>query len=211
VLKLNKIDLVSYASAFVSFILKPLKSFNIKEIILFGSVARGDFDNKSDIDLFINIGNEKESDKIKKVVNNELSKFYKSKINEIWINKGVTNKFVIKVGVLEKWKLKRSIIADGITLYGKYKPYPEKVEHYYLFAFEPIKDITKRNRIIRKLFGRKEGKFASQGFVNEINGERLSPTSFIIPISFSEKIFGIFKKEKIDYKIYEVWSDQFKK
>lgn len=208
---MNKTDLISYASAFVSFILKPLKDFDIKEIILFGSVARGDFDKESDIDIFINIQNGKDSDKIHEIIINNLNKFYKSKINEVWLNKGVTNEFTVKVGVLDKWKLKRSIIADGIVLFGKYKEYPEKIEHYYLFTFEPIRDITKRNRVIRRLFGRKEGKSFFRGVIEEINGKKLSPTLFIAPIDFSNKILDILKEEKVDYRIYEIWSDQFKK
>ena len=209
-LKLDKIDLISYASAFVSFILRSLKDFNVKEIILFGSVARGDFDKESDIDIFVNIQNEKESDKINEVAKNQIDKFYKSKINEIWVNKGITNEFAVKVGVLDKWKLKRSIIADGIVLFGRYNAYPEEIKHYDLFVFQPVRDIAKRNRIIRRLFGRKEGKLLSSGFIEESKGKILSPVSFIIPIESHNKILEIFIKEKIDYRIYEVWSDQFK-
>lgn len=86
----------------------------------------------------------------------QLKKCYKSKIREIWLNKGITNGIKIKVVNLDKWKLKRSRIYDGVTLFGKYKILPERVKQYYLFVIKPIDDITKRNRIIKKLFGRKE-------------------------------------------------------
>ncbi len=208
---MNKTDMLSYASAFVSFILKPLEESGIKEIILFGSVARGDFDKKSDIDIFINLQNEKDSDEINEIVKKQLDKFYKSKISEIWRNKGIVNEFNVKAGVLDKWELKRSVIADGIVLFGRYNAYPENVEHYYLFVFQPIKDITKRNRVIRRLFGRKEGKSLSPGLIEEVKGKKLSPTSFIVPLGSSDlEIIGVLRKEKIDYKIYELWSDQFK-
>ena len=209
-LKLNKADLISYASAFTSFILKELQGFNIKEVILFGSVERNNFDEKSDIDIFINIQNSKDSAEIDKEVKNSLEKFYKSKIREIWSNKGITNPIKVKVGVLEEWKLKRSILTDGIVLFGKYKEQPENIEHYNLIVFEPIEDIAKRNRLIRRLFGRKEGKTIYAGLVEELKGKKLSPTSFIIPLAFADKIFDLLKKERIDYKFYEVWSDQFK-
>lgn len=210
-LKLNKTDLISYASAFVSFILKSLRDFNIKEIILFGSIARGDFDKKSDIDIFINIQNDRDSNKINKIIDIQLNKFYKSKIRGVWLNKGIYNEFKVKVGVLDKWKLKRSIIADGIILFGRYKAYPKEIKHYYLFTFQPIKDVTKRNRVIRKIFGRMDRKAIFTGLVEEGNGKKLSPTSFIVPIDLSNRIFDIFKKEKINYRFYEIWSDQFRK
>ena len=200
-------DLIAYGSSFVSFILKSLDKFEIKEIILFGSVARGEYDKNSDIDIFVNIENERDSDKIGKVINIQLKKFYKSKIREVWLNTGISNEIKVKVGNIDKWKLKRSIISDGITLFGKYKALPKKLEQCYLFVIKPIKDITKRNRVIRELFGRKEDKYQKNGLIGERG--RLSPISFIVAVKSSKEIFSIFEKEKIDYKFYEVWSDQF--
>jgi len=75
-------DLIAYASSFVSFILSKIKA---KEIILFGSAARGEAGKESDIDLFVNVeNNEKE---IKKTINKEINKFYKSKIADFKRNK----------------------------------------------------------------------------------------------------------------------------
>ncbi len=76
---LNKIDLIAYSGSFVSFVLKPLEKFNIREIILFGSVARGEFDKKSDIDSFIDIKNEKDFERINKIVGIQLKSFIKAK------------------------------------------------------------------------------------------------------------------------------------
>lgn len=206
---LNKIDLIAYSNAFVSFILKPLEKFEIREIILFGSVARGEFDKNSDIDIFIDIQNEKDSEKINGAISIQLKKFYKSKIREVWLNKGITNEIKVKVGDLDKWKLKRSIISDGITLFGKYKGLPKRVEQYYIFVIKPIPNITKRNKVIRELFGRKENNYHKKGLIEQFNGKRLSPVSFIVPVKSSNEIFSIFKKEKIDYRFYEIWSDHF--
>ena len=46
-------SLIGYAAGFVSFIMDSRVGEDINRIILFGSVARGDFGKKSDIDLFI--------------------------------------------------------------------------------------------------------------------------------------------------------------
>jgi len=206
---LNKTDLIAYGGAFVFFMLKALEKFEIREIILFGSVARGGFDNSSDVDIFIDIRNEKDSEKISRMVDIQLRKFYKSKMREVFSNKGITNDIKVKVGNLDKWKLKRSIVSDGITLFGKYKSLPKEIRQYYLFVIKPITNITKRNRIIRKLFGRNEDKYCRKGLIEEKNGKRISAVSFIVPVKSSNEIFSIFKKEKVDFIFYEIWSDQF--
>jgi predicted nucleotidyltransferase len=205
VLKLNKFDLVSYASSFVSFVLKSgeLDKSHLEDIILFGSVARGDFGSKSDIDLFVNTENEK----IENILNKLLAKFYKSRVSRDYSLRGGSNKIRLSVGTLDKWRLKRSIISDGIVLYGGYKEVPKNLEHFCFFTFEPIKNVTKRNRIIRKLFGRKEAK--TSGLLEKLNMKQISERSFLVPSRNSSVIMELFKKEKVDYRIFEIWSDSF--
>ena len=201
-LKFNK-ELIAYASAFVSFVLPKLE--NIKEIVLFGSVAREDASKNSDIDLFFDV--EKDEKKIRNIIEKELNKFYKSRISEVWRLKGIANEIRPNIGNLNEWKLKRSIISEGIVLYGKYKEVPEKMKGFVLFNLTPINNIAKRNNLIRQLFGRKEKNYQTKGIIDEINGKKLSPTSFIIPLEHKNKIIDIFSKEKIDYKLFEAWSD----
>jgi len=195
---------MAYASSFVSFVLPKI---NVEEIILFGSIARKEAGEKSDIDLFFNIVKKTEENRTKKTIDKELNRFYKSKINEIWRLKGIKNHIKFEVGDLNRWKLKRSIISDGIVLYGKYKNAPEKTKGYVHFNLKPIKDITKRNRILRKIFGRKEKSCLTQGIINEIGGKKLSPTSFIIPINKTQEILRILNSEKLDFNFFEFWSD----
>ena len=200
---MDKFDLISYASSFVSFILKSreIDKSHLEDIVLFGSVARGDFGSKSDIDLFVNTKNEK----IENVLNKLLAKFYKSAASRDYSLRGINSKIRLSVGNLDEWKLKRSIISDGILLFGKYKEAPQNLEHYYFFAFEPIKNIAKRNRTIRKLFGRKET--GSAGFLEKLDMKQISERSFVVPSRNSSIIIDLFEREKVDYKIFEIWSD----
>ena len=196
---MKKSELIAFASAYTSFLLERVS--NIKEIILFGSVARGDFDSKSDIDIFVNT-NAKLDTEIKKVT----EQFYKSKIYDIWKNKGVAQNLSVKVGVLEKWELYRSILSDGILLYGKYKgKIPQ--EHYLFITLSSIKKISKRNKVMRKLFGRKEKGYNISGFIEE--KKRMSPTTFFVSQQSSLKVLDFLRKEKVDFRIYECWSDSF--
>ncbi|MBU2576711.1 MAG: nucleotidyltransferase domain-containing protein [Nanoarchaeota archaeon] len=199
---MNYKELIAYASAFVSFVMPKV---DVDEIILFGSVARNEADKKSDVDLFFDL--KKDEDKTKEILKRELGRFYKSKICEIWVLKGIKNEINIEVGNLNEWKLKRSIISGGVVLYGKYKKVPEKMKGFAQFTLKPIKDITKRNRIIRKLFGRKEKKYFSEGAVEKLSGKRISAVSFIVPIEKVKEVLSTFGKERIDYSFFEFWSD----
>ena len=198
---MKKSELIAYAASFVSFALDRIKT-PVKEIILFGSVARGDFDSGSDLDLFFNIPKQNQS------LENELriikQKFFNSSIGESWKNKGITNTIAVKVGILNQWKLRGSIVSEGIILYGKYRN-ELKGEGYFLISFQPIKNVTIRNRVIREFYGRDK----KQGIVQEFGGTKIAPTVLIIPIQFADNILLVLKKEKIDYTLREFWSDTY--
>lgn len=200
-----KQELIAYASAFVSFILPKIEG--VKEIVLFGSVARGEAEKESDIDLFFDIEKKEDEEKLKKLIKEELKKFYKSKIAGTWFLKGIKNPINVNIGRLEEWKLKRSIISEGISLYGKYKEIPKNVKSFVFFNIEPIKNITKRNRIIRELFGREEENYSKKGILEEINGKRLSASSFIVQKEHAERILKLLGKEKLNYRFFEFWTD----
>jgi len=204
--KTKQKELIAYAESFASFVIPKIDA---DEIILFGSVARGEASKESDIDLFFNIKDKEREKSIKKTLDSELKKFYNSRIFEMWSLKSIKNPIRFKIGNLEKWKLKRSVISDGIVLYGKYKGIPEKTRGFVLFNLKPIKDITKRNRIVRKLFGRKEQSYSAKGALEGLDGKALSPTSFLVPIGKSKNILDILNPEKLDFTFFEIWSDEF--
>lgn len=201
----SKQELVAYTLSFISFILP--KIYGLREIILFGSVARGDFDKNSDIDLFFDIENKENEETIKKLAGKELEKFYKSKIAEMWFLKGVKNPISINVGRIEEWKLKRSIISEGISLYSRYKEIPENMAGFAFFSINPIKNITKRNRVLREIFGRNEKNYFKKGIIDEIQGKKLSALSFVIPKEHTERVLKLLGKEKVNYRFFEFWTD----
>ena len=156
--------------------------------------------------MFFNTEKENE-EKIKKTAEAELKKFYKSKIAEIWSLNGISNNISIKVGDLNKWKLKRSIISDGIYLYGRYKEMPENLNNFVFFNISPIKNITKRNRVLRKIFGRKETGFSKEGILQAIKGKKLSPSSFVVYKKDINTIIKLLGEEKVNYQLFEFWTD----
>ena len=200
----NNKDLVAYASTFVAYVLPKI---NVEEIILFGSVARGDAEKRSDIDLFFNVT--KDEEKIRKDVKKLIQKFYETKFYELWRLKEIALPFNIEVGNLDLWKLKRSIISDGIMLYGKYKSMPEKTKGYVYLHINPIKEIAKRNKVIRNLFGRKEKAYSKVSLIEKLGGKKLNSSSFIVPMERLKEAMEILKSEKISYNLFEFWTDYF--
>src|SRR3989338_8935982 len=124
-----KNGLIAYASSFAAFLLRDNAiAENISKIILFGSAARGDFDEESDIDVFI------ETNLNESLLQKQFALFNKSKIVEFYNLSGIKNEIVLKAGRLKKWKgLHESIAEDGIMLYGKYEEKPKELMHFTLF------------------------------------------------------------------------------
>ena len=204
-LKYNK-KLIAYANSFVSFVFPNLADVN--EIILFGSVAREEATTKSDVDLFFNVKDNKTAKKLEKELKDSLNKFYKSKIAEIWSMKDINNNINVNAGNLDKWSLKRSVVSDGIVLYGRYKKTPEKLKGFVYFSLSSIKNITKRNRVLRKLFGRKEKSYLTEGIVEKNSGKKLGALCFVVPLMHEQEIIKLLSSEKINYIFFEFWSDQ---
>ncbi len=83
--------LIAYAQDFASFLLETLdkESNKINQIILFGSVARGEDTKKSDVDLFIDANENKLEEKINQIK----EEFYGSvKVRKYWNLLGIKNK-----------------------------------------------------------------------------------------------------------------------
>jgi predicted nucleotidyltransferase len=199
-------NLISYAMSFASFLLDERIGKNIDRIVLFGSVARGDFDMESDIDLFVETkGN------IEGKVSETLSLFRHSEIQRKWELKGIKNEISVKVGNIDKWKLKRDILTDGIILYGKLKDIPENTEYYLLLATS-FRRFSKSHkvRLWRRLYGyrQKVGRnvYKTEGLVEKLGGKRVE-SGIIIPVAKKKELLDFLNKEKISYTLNEIWSD----
>ncbi len=184
----------------------------INEIILFGSIAKKTSDKESDIDLFFNIKNEKETKNIERELSS-LLKSFEVKSEKTWKLKNISYPINFIVGGLmeEKWKeLRDEIISSGIILYSQYKEMSEKTTHYHLFYYS-LSDIKRKDKMkfIREAFGYslKKGKkeYIQKGLIENINGEKLSPNTILVPSQETQTIKKLFLKYKIKYKILEAW------
>ena len=198
---MNRELLISYAYSFVSFLFADPKihEAKIKTIYLFGSVARGDFDRDSDIDIFI----DSESKGIGKLAEMTVSKFLKSDEGKKFRLMGIENEIKIMHGDIKEWELYESVKNDGLILYSS--SVSEGLNSFFLVTVEPISEITKRNRVMRKLVGRKEKHYKGGGLVEDLGGEVLDSRVFLIPTEKIKKVLTIFSKEKVNYKIKKMW------
>jgi len=201
---MKRADLISYASNFASFLIR--KKPEIRKIILFGSVASDEFDDESDIDLFI------DADLNPKEVQPILGLYELSEENKKYKLEGIKNKISLKIGKLDEWKLKRSIISNGILLYGKYEEMPKGAKNFALFRiFIGNKDRKGKIRIWRRLYGynQKVNKktYHSKGLIKENNGKKLALGLFLIPIEKSNNMISFLKKNQLNYEVKEVFTD----
>ncbi len=202
--------LIAYSQDFSSFLMEKLgeKSDNVVQIILFGSVARGEAEKDSDVDLFI----ETIDSTLEERINEIKEKFYSSvKVKKYWELLEVKNEFHLTIGKIKEWDdLKRSLIANGITLYGKYHGAP-KLQHFYLFLVNPGTKRSKNVSIWRSLYGYKQRVgnkiYEKEGLVKQYNGRKLARGVFIIPSEHASKLISFLKKNKFTYKIIQSWQE----
>ncbi len=203
-------NLIAYALDFVSFVLQELEEHTskIKQVILFGSIVRGEANSESDIDLFFDVMDPTIEQKIREVH----EKFYtSSKVTKYWRLLGIQNEFHCSVGKLEEWEeLQRSLVAQGIILYGKYKE-KGKTDPYYLFLVTPGKNRNKNVSVWRQLYGytQKIGKkvYQHKGLVEEYDGKRLGKGVFIVPLERAQQVRSFLLKNKFKQELIPFWKE----
>ena len=198
---MEQTKLISLALNFASFLINRIE---IKNIILFGSVATNRFDKESDIDLFIET-DQKNERRIRAL----LELYKKTKEYEKFKLEGIENELSIKCGNLEDWKdLKRSIISNGIVLYGKYEGKPGNLKHKLLFILD-VKEIprAKKVKVWRKIYGYKQ-KIGKKIYIsNGLAETKLGRGVFLSSIEDSQETIVYLRKNKIKYSFFDIWME----
>lgn len=193
---------IAYTQNALSFIFLDATITNkCNAVYLFGSAARGEMERESDIDLFFDFENEEE--KKEAAISAALKRFYQSQDYQKWRLLSFTYPISIKVGKLDEWELKTSVLADGIILYSKEALISETKRHVLITYTLPRKK-TKYLSLVRALFGRNEKGYKDTGLVGQCNGKRIATTVILIPKECVKSIFTFLQKEKIEYSFNEV-------
>ena len=205
-------DIYAYIFDFLSFVFENKELSNhIKRVILFGSVASGEFDKNSDIDIFFDVKGDKT--KIEPELNNTLKSF-EIKSEKTWKLKNISLPIKNVVGDIEeeKWaELKEEMISNGILLYGKFESMPKKMGHYVLINYS-LENLTrkKKMKLIRELYGYelKKGKktYRQDGLLKKSNGYKLGTNVILIPINELRAFKELFKSFKLGLNMREIWT-----
>lgn len=204
-------ELFSYVYDFLSSLLDHEEILqSVRKIILFGSVVRGDFHARSDIDMFIDTLS---ASKIEKVVQKEQSLF-EQKIKKTWELRGISLPFMIQRGDLNhpRWEALRDQIAQyGKIVYGSYEQAPPGLQHYILMTYDlsALKQ-KKKMGFIRAVYGYKSKKgrveYSKKGLLEEVGGRRVGINSLLIPRDKVREIRSLFNKYRVIPRIKDVWA-----
>src|SRR3989339_703269 len=209
---MQKNEILSYVYDFTSILLFSKESIeNINSIILFGSIARGDYDEESDVDIFINLKKESGKRKMEEVVDNSINKF-EAKARETYFLRGIKNPIKCIVGHLEdkEWvELRNEILSNNVMLYGVMSYKKEELSPYCLFQYSLRKlKQKKRVSILRNMIGytskKKKKTYSHKGLLDEVSGIKLEDNNILVPIKKATRIQDFFKKNKITPKIREI-------
>lgn len=200
-----KNDMISaYASAFVSYLVASLKEniSSVDNIILYGSVARNEADEGSDVDIFVDANK-----KIDKAVEKIVSDFRHTK-QFLWFKaNGVQNEIRVKIGKLKEWKeLHRSISSTGIVLWSRFetKEKPAGTKHKIIFYWDEIG--KNRGAFLNKLYGFKANGKKYAGLLEKWGGFRMGKSCIIIPIKYKNEMIEFMKSYNVNAKNVEVFS-----
>ena len=207
-------ELFSYAYDFVSQMLENKEIFDtIRKIILFGSVARGDFTKNSDVDIFIDVNSSSNPKRINDLVKKEINKFETS-AEKTWAVRGINLPLKVIVDNInkEKWKdLQEELLSYGKLIYSKYELLPENRVHKIIVTYNlNLLPQKKKMSFLRRMYGYrlKKGKkeYVQEGLIHEISCEKLNSGALLIVKDDWLKVKRVLSEHKINYLIRDAWT-----
>lgn len=207
---MNQKLVIAYIYDFLSHIFE--EKISLRKVIVFGSVARNEFDKNSDIDLFIEPAQKSKIKEIETKVK-EIKKRFESEKEHTWKLKNIDYPIKEIIGDLDSpmWKvLKEDLISNGIMLYGKYEELPKKIKHYVLINYS-LKNLKQKKKMqfSRKLFGysiKKNKKlYEQEGIIQQTNARKIAKNILLIPLEEITGIKKLFDDFKVKMEMREVW------
>ena len=200
----------------------------VKAIILYGSLARGEFTSRSDIDLFILTTN----DKTRKEVEDKIIEIE----TEIGRNIQPTIRTIAELQKTDTGLL-QNIFQEGKVLYLKessnipsaillrQKPYliysfqinslPQKGKARFNRQLYPVRkkapvkkyrvEFNTSSELSNGVYEQTKKDYKYKGLLQEIGGQKLSSGCVMIPYEQKEKIEKFFKKFRVKFEQLKVW------
>lgn len=175
---------------------------DVKAVILYGSLARGEFTSRSDVDLFILTTEYKTQKEIHdKVIELE---------SEIGRNIQPTIRTIVELQKTDTGLL-QNIFQEGKILYLREpSDIPSAIllqqKPYLIYSFQINSLLQKEKvRFNRQLYEQTRKGYKYKGLLQKIGGQKLSAGCVMIPYEQKEKIEKFFKKFKVKFEQLKVW------
>jgi predicted nucleotidyltransferase len=175
---------------------------DVKAVILYGSLARGEFTSKSDVDLFILTT----EDKTQKEIQDKVIKLE----SEIGRNIQPTIRTIAELQKTDTGLL-QNIFQEGKILYLREpSDIPSAIllqqKPYLIYSFQISSLLQKEKaRFNRQLYEQTRKEYKYKGLLQEIGGQKLSAGCVMIPYKQKEKIEKFFKKFQVKFEQLKVW------
>jgi predicted nucleotidyltransferase len=188
--------LLGYAADFVGFFLASLSRQElalVRQVVLFGSVARNTSGDASDVDLFIDTP---DPASIEPHAEAAIEGFEKSvKVRDYWRLLGVHSPISLKVGDTAAWEaLAPALREDGRVLYGPCRIDPLTTTPKVLLSWENISSGKARTNLYRNLFGYISNRKRYPGLLARHHGERITKGAILIPLESLPIFQELFKR-----------------
>ncbi len=197
--------LKAYAAYFTAYLLDNLKSAdNIMRISLFGSASRGEAEQDSDIDIFIET--KRKTNKFGREVQHLVERFYQGRESALFKAKGIKNRFSIKIGNLKEWaEIYKSIASTGIVLYGPYEAtnMPTGMRHFAIIFWEGVG--KNRGAFLNKLYGFRAGAQSYSGLLSKFEGKKIGKSCIMIPVQYKANFLQLIRHHEVKAKIIEAF------
>lgn len=207
-------DLFSYVYDFISQIMENEHIFkNVRSILLFGSVARGDFDKESDVDLFIDISDVKQEVTMLALIKKEVS-IFETRCEKTWYLKGIHLPLKPIAGDLQasRWdELRKETEHYGVFLFRRLEDTSSLLKRQALVLFD-INHLKQKKKmaLIRALYGYSSikgvKKYKNKGILSELGGEKIEHNAVVIPFEHLKVLRSTFRKHKTRFTIKKYWS-----
>jgi predicted nucleotidyltransferase len=175
---------------------------DVKAVILYGSLARGEFTSRSDVDLFILTT----KDKTRKEIHDKVIELE----SEIGRNIQPTIRTIAELQKTDTGLL-QNIFQEGKILYLREpSDIPSAIllqqKPYLIYSFQ-ISSLPQKEkaRFNRQLYEQTRKGYKYKGLLQEIDGQKLSAGCVMIPYEQKEKIEKFFKKFKVKFEQLKVW------
>jgi predicted nucleotidyltransferase len=167
-------------------------------VILFGSRARGDYDEYSDYDVLVVFQDDE-------VMWRNRRKLYEN-VGKLGLFTQVLTRSIKELTEKTEPTFLQNVLQQGILLYLHY-PFraPALAQNLTPMAIVrySLKNLTqeRKMKIIYRLFGKKTKKYTSKGIVEKSGGIKLGDGCFMIPMENLKNVIEVLNQHNVQFKV----------